>query len=73
MIILDIISDSCKRKLWPVPTFLRISINIGNRTGTAIRTSQAVQADHKKPGHIEGSSLFPKQRTPPVCDISATR
>lgn len=69
--VLDIIPYSCQRELRSVSFLGRISILTSDWAGTAVRTAQAVQANHKEPCDVKGSSPSAHQRTPPVTDIRA--
>jgi len=68
--ILNIISYRSQWKFGAISLLIRISILASDRTCTAIRTPQAVQANHEKPRQVERSSWPTHQRSPPIADIS---
>lgn len=69
--ILDIIPYRRQRKLRAISLLNWIPVFTSDRTCTAVRTSQAVQAHHEEARTVECSARPTYQRTPPIANISA--
>lgn len=65
----DVIAYCGERKFGTISAIVHVSILGRHRAGGAVRTTQAVHADHEEAGYIEGSSVPAEQRAPPVTDI----
>lgn len=65
----DIIAYRRQRELGTVDFVFIVSIFCRHRAGGAIRTSQAVHADHEKARHVKGPPIPAQQWTPPVAHI----
>ena len=67
--ILDIIPYRRQREFRAISFIIWIPVFTGNRTCTAIRTSQAVQAHDEEPRAVKCSTRPANQRAPPIAHI----
>lgn len=71
--LLDIVPNGGQWKVGTVTRVLRMAIDVGDRTGTAVWTSQAVQTDDEESCDIKRSTIPSYQGSPPVSHIGTAR
>lgn len=67
--LLDVISNCCERKLWPIAAFGLITVFGRDRACSAIGTAKAVHTDDEESRGIKDSSRTAQQRSPPIAHI----
>lgn len=69
----DVIAYRCQREFRTISLTVAVPILCRHGTGGAVRTAQAVHADHEEARHVKGPSIAAQQGTPPVAHIGAAR